>query len=289
MAKAKRLCVFESGRIVELHMQGLSQRALVGRSRTVILNFLKDPEGYGTEKSSGKPQKISPALSWRIRRAVREDTGRSLSQIKALTDTDCSPITIRRYLQNKGLKNEKCLQRPNLLPCHKLGLLDFARERQTWDIERWKKVLFSDEKNNQPGCGGGSIMIWDALSFNGTMALQVVQGRQTATGYVEMLQRVTLLTEGPRLCGNDWAFKQDNAAVHNARLTNDFFQENSVTVLDRPGLAREVYKNGCQFQTMDALLEAIFTTWSNVPTSLLETLTPRLPNKIMQVYIFFFS
>ncbi|CAB1452154.1 unnamed protein product [Pleuronectes platessa] len=105
------------------------------------------------------------------------------------------------------------------------------------------------------------------------------------------------MTEGPRLCGNDWVFQQDNAPIHNARLTKTFFQENNITLLDHPAcspdlnpieniwgwMAREVYKNGLQFQTVDALREAIFTTWRNIRTSLLETLTSSMPKRIFEV------
>lgn len=48
-------------------------------------------------------------------------------------------------------------------------------------------------------------------------------------------------------------------------------------------MAREVYKNGLQFQTVDALREAIFTTWSNVPSSLQETVASSMPKRVFEV------
>ena len=149
MENAKKLSLIECGGIVELHKQGLSLRPTVkvGSSKTVILNFLKYPEGYGTKKSSGRPKKISLALSRRIRFAVLQDTGRSSSQIKAVTGADCGPLTIRQHLREKGFKSKKRLQRPHLIQRHKIARFDFAREHQTWDTERWKKFYSLMRKN----------------------------------------------------------------------------------------------------------------------------------------------
>ena len=65
----------ECGRIVELHKQGLSQSAIaaeVGWGK-VILNFLKDPEGYGTKKSSGRPKTNSSIMGQYQQLKVMED------------------------------------------------------------------------------------------------------------------------------------------------------------------------------------------------------------------------
>lgn len=74
-------------------------------------------------------------------------------------------------------------------------------------------------------------MILDAIAFQGTMDFKVIQGRQTAAGYIVMLERTSLLIEGPHLCGNYWIFQQENAAIHNAHRTKDVFMTSKVIIL----------------------------------------------------------
>ena len=139
MPKASKLTEVERARILDFHKQGLLQRAIaakVNRSKTVICNFLKDTENYGKAKSTGRPRKISPALSRRIIRAVRKDRGLSSRQIKCITGADCSRLTIRRHLRQKGMVNKKRKHIPWLLPRHKVDRLRFGREYQTWDVEK---------------------------------------------------------------------------------------------------------------------------------------------------------
>lgn len=67
------------------------------------------------------------------------------------------------------------------------------------------------------------VMILGTISFQGRMELQIIQGRQIATGYVGLLEGSSLFIKGPRLCRNDWIFRGDKATTHNASSTKNFF------------------------------------------------------------------
>lgn len=102
-----------------------------------------------------------------------------------------------------------------------------------------------------------------------------------------------LLIEGTRLRGNDWIFQHDNAVLHMAGRSKEFFIVNIVILLDYPArssnldpteniwrsMTREVYRNGCLFQTVNDLREAIFTIWDNIPASLHQTPISTMPKR----------
>ena len=74
------------------------------------------------------------------------------------------------------------------------------------------------------------------------------------------------------MCGDELHFQQDTDAIHNARHTLTFLQENGICVLGplacSPDLnpienvwgsiARDVYGNGKQFESVNDLRDAIF-------------------------------
>ena len=69
MAKGSKLSEFEKGEITTLKRVGKSQREILkalGRSKTVICNYLKSLNKYGTRKPTGRQEKLSPQFQRRI-------------------------------------------------------------------------------------------------------------------------------------------------------------------------------------------------------------------------------
>ena len=49
-----------------------------------------------------------------------------------------------------------------------------------------------------------------------------------------MRNDLSLAQERCRLCGEEWIFQQDNAAIHNASITNKYLLDQKIRLLDHP-------------------------------------------------------
>ena len=96
-------------------------------------------------------------------------------------------------------------------------------------------MVFSKRQN-----AGGGIMVWGAISTNGKLPLVIMNRKFNAARYVQILDEACLFEEGSRLCGQDFVFQQDNAPIHTARATTEYFHAMGINVLPWPARSSDV-------------------------------------------------
>ena len=115
------------------------------------------------------------------------------------------------------------------------------------------------------------LLLPGGVSSSGKLKLQFVSGGQKAADYVKMLNNLSLAQEEHRLCGEEWIFQQDNAAIHNASITKKYLLEQKIRLLDHPACSPDlnprdnlwglivvkVYERGRQYPAISEFKNAI--------------------------------
>ena len=81
---------------------------------------------------------------------------------------------------------------------------------------------------------GGSLMIWGTFSSSGKLDYNLSGVEKKTTDYMKMINGLSLAQEGYRLCGEEWIFQQDNAAIRNASITKKYSFEQKIRLLKSP-------------------------------------------------------
>lgn len=299
MPRGVALSDYEKGRIDTYAKNGTSHREIarkMKRSLCVINNYLKDPSKYNTIKRSGR----KPKLNARQKRSILRRASNSAVSCQTIVDELClqvSRVTVNRVINKSGnLQYAKKATTPALTDQHKAKRLEWARDHMTWNKE-WEKVVWSDEKkfnldgpdgNNyywhdlrkeklfslKRNMGGGSVMIWAAIGHNGKSDIAFINERLNAFGYQQMLQD-HLQNIRNTIASKNLLFQQDNAPIHRAKATKEWFKSKKIDLLPWPALspdlnplenawgilARRVYAEGKQYTSVEDLKKAIKIEW----------------------------
>ena len=295
---------------------------LLKRSEKVWRNYLKLRENYGSNHPGAK-KKLNPRDLRRVFKEVSNKSV-SCAQVKHNLSLNVTRQTVYNALKdNSNLKFKKMKKKPPLNNAHKLKRVNWARDKVGWNNE-WKYVIFSDEKKfNLDGpdgfscywhdfrkeerifskrhSGGGSLMIWAGFSFYGKTTLRIISTRMTAVGYQNVLDEHLLpfLDEMPLEDLEKLVFMQDNAPVHRANSVKAWFENHRINVVDWPPyspdlnpienvwgiLARRVYSNGRQFQSVKELREAVFRAWKDFTAQDLRPFIESMKSRVSDVLL----
>ena len=216
----------------------------------------------------GRKPKLSKAAKITISKSLtkRAQSTRKLATRLTSKGHKVSHETVRKHMRQslKVLPFKPQLQ-PRLTAVQKANRLKFCRERKSWGIDEWRRVLFSDESPFElfhlPNCQNDwiwacdkeevsptftvkhplKIQVWGLMSFRALSELHVLPEKQMVTGayYVDEVLEKSLLPTLKRtgetgstlqrklLPDMSMAiFQQDGAPAHTSKVAIKWLENN---------------------------------------------------------------
>lgn len=329
----RHLTVEEASRAIGLLQSGLSQRQVGERfnvSHSVISRLLarfQQTNSVKQRQKSGRPRKTTVRQDRQIvllAKRNRMSSAVSLNRdVRTATGVRMSVQTVRNRLHASGLHARKPAVRPPLTADHRNRRLQFGRDHVNWRVRNLRPVLFTDEsrfcldfndgrrrvwrqKNERfKNCcvaehdrfGGGSIMVWGGISYDGCTDLYVIRnGSLTGVRYRdEILAPIVRPFAGA--IGDDFILMDDNARPHRSRLVNQYLEQETIERMDWPAkspdlnpiehawdiLQRRISNRQNPPNILQELADALVQEWSAIPQADFRRLIGSFPNRCREV------
>ena len=157
MGKSNDLTIEEKAKIYALTKNGFSNNQIANEihiHRSFISRYINKKTSIKGKSASGRKQKLSSRAKRPIFNCITK-VNLTCGIIKRDLKLDVSRWTIARVFKaNSNVKYAKMKQQTALKKCHIEKRINFCRETMTYG-EKWKDILFSDEKKfNLDGLDG---------------------------------------------------------------------------------------------------------------------------------------
>ena len=244
--------------------------------------------------------------------------------LRSVTNQSLSAQTVRNSLKVAGMKAVVKKKKPFLSQKHRKARMDFALAHQHWTVDDWKKVVWSDEtKINRLGSdgrkwvwkkggedlsqrlvqgtvnfGGGSLMVWGCMLWEGPGYACRIDGRMDAELYSQILEedlQASINYYGKT--AGDVFFQQDNDSKHTSQKAKDWFSDHGYKVLSWPAqspdlnpiehlwdhLKRKLGEYEVAPNGMLELWERVEEEWNKIEAKVCQNLIESMPRRVAAV------
>ena len=294
----------------------------ISGARKIVELFKIRKSNDSLKKLCGRKLKTTMRDDNRITLLAKRKPFSSSREIKEELNLSVSSRTIRRRLNQSGLKSSYAKKKPLLRAANIRKRLAFAKKYVNMPESFWDRVIWSDEskfelKNSKRAkrvwCepsqklkskniahtvkhGGGSLMVWGCFSSSGVGRLVKIDTKMTAEYYVNILEE-NLNNSAVEMCLVDFIFQQDNDPKHTSKVAKSYFQKNNIEVLEWPAQSPDLnpiehlwtilddkipMESRTNFQTF---WEKMQSEWRQIPSQTLKNLTLSMPKRLREVII----
>uniref|UniRef100_A0A3B5PUV6 Transposase Tc1-like domain-containing protein n=1 Tax=Xiphophorus maculatus TaxID=8083 RepID=A0A3B5PUV6_XIPMA len=164
MAPTREMSLETKERIVKRLEEGNPSRMVakdVGCSQSAVSKIWTKYKQHGMvvkAKRTGRPRQTSKRQDKQLKAICLENRKSTTKQMKHKWEevgVNVCDRTVRNRLKEMGFQYRKAKRKPALTPKHKRTRLQWAKERQSWTVDDWMKVVFSDESRICIGQGQG--------------------------------------------------------------------------------------------------------------------------------------
>jgi len=230
-----------------------------------IFGRVQKNNSFKEKTRSGRPRKLSERDRRIIISLLRKSKTKTVESIRKEASVhhniDVSESTIRRAFRESGFVARVKRKKPFLTNEQKKKRLSWAKAHNTWTVEEWKNVIWSDESGfglvwgegreynwSKDGdiwdddsiiptkkFGGGKIMIWGCMTYQGVGFSCKIDDILDSQLYCEILRHELIQTiKYYEMDISEVIYQHDNDPKHTANVSQETLDDLGITVMKWP-------------------------------------------------------